>query len=334
MTEDESKRIDRIKGLLIILVVAGHFGQTIANTLQARWLLPAQATILLIYTFHMPAFLFLSGYLTKDVERSRSRSVGSLLLPYFTYQLIVGIALLVLRGTTEVFQNILVPQFGAWYLLTLFSYRYFLPDLLRVKHPLLLAACLSILSNMVTGIGDELSLKRSMGFLPYFLIGYIARQTGRKLETQAKVKRHPLICLTLIWVLMTVVCAKGQYNNAFSALTYRLYPQNYKEMQLSLLLDITLLIVGLTQIYTIIQLSDYLPEWIEDIGRDTLPLYLSHLVVFMGVSMMTNRAEASLARLICIVATIGSVVVFSSIKYRHWFNRLMNTIRHVVLKYD
>ena len=52
--------IDRLKGLAIFLVVAGHFiqqhelGGESENNVLVR----------IIYTFHMPLFFFLSGYVS------------------------------------------------------------------------------------------------------------------------------------------------------------------------------------------------------------------------------------------------------------------------------
>ncbi|WP_281276902.1 acyltransferase family protein [Enterococcus pingfangensis] len=53
-------QIDNIKGLLIILVVFGHM--LLASSKENNWLLT------LIYSFHMPAFIFLNGVFSKNVN--------------------------------------------------------------------------------------------------------------------------------------------------------------------------------------------------------------------------------------------------------------------------
>ena len=60
-------RYDNVKALLIFLVVLGHMTTDyVSDSHLVRW------TTLWIYTFHMPAFIFLSGlvhkhYITPDV---------------------------------------------------------------------------------------------------------------------------------------------------------------------------------------------------------------------------------------------------------------------------
>ena len=51
---------DNSRTLLILLVVAGHFIETI---FQNNWLLEGLKWI--IYAFHVPAFVFISGYFSK-----------------------------------------------------------------------------------------------------------------------------------------------------------------------------------------------------------------------------------------------------------------------------
>lgn len=69
------KRIDILKGIGIILVVAGHCGSPFRNY---------------IYTFHMPLFLFISGYLryrakTKDWSTFIKGKIKTILIPYILY---------------------------------------------------------------------------------------------------------------------------------------------------------------------------------------------------------------------------------------------------------
>jgi fucose 4-O-acetylase-like acetyltransferase len=75
------QQIDIAKGLGILLVVLGH-NRALTDGL------PAAHTV--IYLFHMPLFLFLSGTMTPSVMNSRQlfRRLGGLVKPY-----VVGVAL-------------------------------------------------------------------------------------------------------------------------------------------------------------------------------------------------------------------------------------------------
>ena len=56
---DESRAIDALKGLLLIAVIFGHLFTSRVLDDPIKYFL---------YGFHMPAFLFLSGYLTSNTK--------------------------------------------------------------------------------------------------------------------------------------------------------------------------------------------------------------------------------------------------------------------------
>lgn len=97
MTKIRLQDIDRAKGLAILLVVIGHLADQRHPPLDAQWYLDMKY---LIYHFHMPFFMFLSGfvyfYTFKNIHSvkeyfSYSRKKISRLLPPF---LIFGIFIL------------------------------------------------------------------------------------------------------------------------------------------------------------------------------------------------------------------------------------------------
>ena len=64
-------RYDNIKALLIFLVVLGHMTTDyVSDSHLVRW------TTLWIYTFHMPAFIFLSGLVHKHYITNEKASLG------------------------------------------------------------------------------------------------------------------------------------------------------------------------------------------------------------------------------------------------------------------
>lgn len=94
----ERQQLNNLKGILIILVVVGHFGQTISNLLPPDIAYVGYGTILFIYIFHMPLFMFVSGYLSKNAEKRRKMAFQGLFVPYIVYQLFVGLCMLVLTN--------------------------------------------------------------------------------------------------------------------------------------------------------------------------------------------------------------------------------------------
>ncbi|WP_062300354.1 acyltransferase family protein [Demequina maris] len=108
---------DQLKALLLVLVVFGH-----------AYMVPLgeDVTRYLIYSVHMPLFLFLSGYLLR-AESLRRRSFGGLLAHYWWRMLLAWLAISVLWRLTQQPQRgwswsglvgdlVLEPAFHLWYI--------------------------------------------------------------------------------------------------------------------------------------------------------------------------------------------------------------------------
>lgn len=100
--------IDKLKGFLILLVIIGHFGY--ANY-------PSMSILHdLIYSFHMPLFIFLSGYVVTTLPFNKLiKRLRSLIIPFF----VVG-ALFSLYNKGDVYSWLLMANKNyLWYLLIL-----------------------------------------------------------------------------------------------------------------------------------------------------------------------------------------------------------------------
>lgn len=116
--------IDALKGVAILLVVLGHSLQNFDPDLE--WL-PSRA----IYAFHMPLFMFVSGFVSWKVYKwaSVKKRAVQLLIPFFFS---IVLAWFVnywgfwsadgfLSYTSKV---IIQPDLGLWFLWVLFFYQY------------------------------------------------------------------------------------------------------------------------------------------------------------------------------------------------------------------
>ena len=103
--------IDALRGFAILLVIAGHVIQTLYGTdgLVFRY----------IYSFHMPLFVFLSGFVSYKIEtwKSVGKRFLQLIVPFFCYNVITffsaGFAGISLRDFVEFnLRVILRPDLG------------------------------------------------------------------------------------------------------------------------------------------------------------------------------------------------------------------------------
>ena len=108
---------DNAKFILIVLVVLGHFFTSYAFHNEM-----IGAIYKTIYSFHMPAFVLLSGlfakgfyekgYLTKITKR--------LILPYLIFQILYTIYYYFLYEHSSFSINLFAPQWSLWFLMSLF----------------------------------------------------------------------------------------------------------------------------------------------------------------------------------------------------------------------
>ncbi|WP_062131827.1 acyltransferase family protein [Demequina aestuarii] len=162
------RSIDAAVGLLVMLVVFSHA----IGPLSGR---PAEAITQWLFMFHMPAFVFLSGYLTRKSSGWSPRALaGRLLFPFAVFQVLhLGAASLVAGEIST--PTPLVPAWTTWYLLSLFAWRVAAPWLARIPHVLPVSVGVSITAGGLAVIGPQLSLGRTLGFLPFFVLGLVWR---------------------------------------------------------------------------------------------------------------------------------------------------------------
>lgn len=160
--------IDSIKGGLIFLVVLGHC-LSLGNAEDTRILHN------MIYCFHMPLFVFLSGYFTKKNERliSGIKSVFETFIVFHIYYIIVTCSF------PHTLYDLITPQWIYWYLLSLVFWRLlvlYLPfDKWNKTIVVSVAIVIAIIIGFIPLIGYPLSLSRTIIFFPFFILGYYGK---------------------------------------------------------------------------------------------------------------------------------------------------------------
>lgn len=184
---------DNVKILLMLLVVLGHVLPISSGKLSL-------ATYEWIFSFHMPLFVFISGYFTKTGNNEKFvQGILKLGETYVVFTLIhVSISLFILGKGVNFINVLLVPRWTLWYLLSLIWWRlilYITPFSIRNNH--LLLVVISVVLCLVMGwvpIGPIFSFHRTFSFLPFFVLGYVAAQTG----TINRIKMSPILAVALM----------------------------------------------------------------------------------------------------------------------------------------
>ncbi|MFC3039881.1 acyltransferase family protein [Virgibacillus xinjiangensis] len=260
---------DNAKVLLIFLVVFGHIIQPFISESQGM-----NTLYFWIYTFHMPAFILLSGFFARGSgDKGYIKKLAKkLLLPYFIFQaLYTGYYFLI--GKEAWLNGLFYPHWSLWFLFSLFCWHVLLYWFKKIPAPLsiLLAVQLGLIVGYFGDIGHTFSLSRTFVFFPFFLAGYWITE-----KQIMQVKRQ--------WVkvasigIMGVVAAAIHFAPEFSS-GWLLASKSYGDLGAAEAGSLLRFVVYLTAALMTISVLAWVPKkhtWFTDIGTRTLYVYLLH----------------------------------------------------------
>ncbi|WP_208868363.1 acyltransferase family protein [Microbispora triticiradicis] len=157
--------LDNAKFLAIVLVVSGHLVEDLRDVPAAH------ALYFYVYLFHMPLFIVISGYLSRNFTFSAGKArklISGLAVPYVIFEVAYSLPRYFLYGKLEI--SLLDPYYLTWFLMSLFLWRLSTPVWQQLRHPLVVAVGLSLLSG-TSALPDELSMNRTFGLLPFYVLG-------------------------------------------------------------------------------------------------------------------------------------------------------------------
>ncbi|MFC9845159.1 acyltransferase family protein [Streptomyces sp. NPDC060223] len=160
---------DNAKYLAIVLVAVGHAWEPVKG--QSRGL---EALYTVVYAFHMPAFILISGYFSRsfDMRADRlKRLVTGVAVPYIVFELAYSLFARWADHDPGQAISLLDPLYLTWFLAALFVWRLTTPLWKLVRWPLPLAVVIAMLASVSPEIGDDLDLQRVLQFLPFFVLG-------------------------------------------------------------------------------------------------------------------------------------------------------------------
>jgi fucose 4-O-acetylase-like acetyltransferase len=159
--------LDNAKFLLVVLVVIGHNWGPLIDDMRA-----VRAAWLVLYAFHMPAFILLCGYFSRHFtgrpDQIRKLAL-TVLAPYLIFETLYSVLYTLVWGRPFAITPT-TPTYVCWFLIALFLWRLTAPVWKAVPQPVAVAAALSLAAG-TTAIHYELALPRVLQFLPWFVLG-------------------------------------------------------------------------------------------------------------------------------------------------------------------
>ncbi len=316
---------DNLRFLLIFLVVFAHL-------LERAPAFPGSGLLYqIIYSFHMPAFIFLFGYYAKY---SPKRIAFTWIVPYFVFQtLYILFSQYVLKSDTKL--QYTTPYWILWYLLACIFYLLLIPlyDVAGKRCPWVIffaSVALALFAGYDKTVGYTMSLSRFVVFQPWFLLGFYCRKTGLAEKLRLSVKGR-LILGGVSVVLIALSAWLMKRIQIPSAILYGSYAYSGTERTLWMR-GTSMLIAFVWIVFLFFAVRPFLGKRIPvitHIGQNTLPVFLIHGFIARYIPVFHShllRSPWLLLLLTClIVLLLGNALCKKVVYYAgfSWLERLV-----------
>lgn len=276
---ERNHKFDVFKGILIFFVVLGHA----LIRLQRDSMNVAANMIAVIFSFHMPAFVFISGFFSKSTFKSNNsdKIAKQLLIPFLVSNLVMWF--LSSRRLSELFS----PGWTLWYLLALIIWRQSVCVFSKLRCSVLFSVVLALLIGF-TKADRFFSISRIVSFFPFFLLGY--KTDIRQINHLTEIKKSIAIVLLLLGILSVIVFqTKGiplgtifQMADSYGSIKEISLFQNVVFRLYSILL-------GCILTFSLLILLPSKKKSISYLGRNTFPIYLGHSYIIVLFEMTLTK---------------------------------------------
>ena len=275
MRAERDYHFDNIKFILIFLVVFGHIlRDTINNSNIDR------AFYLFIYYFHMPCFIIISGYFSKNLEKSYKKVLNIFVL-YLEFQLLQFLFRRYVLGES-LDLTFAKPYWSLWFLLAIAFWKLLLPYLVKIKYIFFASIILGVLVGYDKNIENYLALSRIIAFLPFFLFGYyLKKDTLLKIINSKKIRIAVYLSAITIFILTFIFAKDINYewmyaSSPYEELTVKSYAGSFRIILYLLGFILSLFIFIITPAKKMI---------FTHVGTNSLNIYLIHGFIMPIISM-------------------------------------------------
>ena len=283
--QDEKGRdyfFDNAKFILIMFVVIAHFVsplKTDQDKVMTVWIV--------INAFHMPAFIFISGYFAKSyITKDRQIRVNKL-VTYVMYYVFAQIGLSLyeyyILDRYQIETSMFAPRSSLWYLLCLIWWFVLLPYITRLKTPVVIgmAFLFGLLIGYDSAVSNYLAWSRVFSFFPFFIVGYYFKKEWlfkfRNICTQ--IAAAIVLVIAVIWTYYNLDdiprrIITGEYNYEDAHLKYFLH--------FPFMNRLIFYIVAFILVYAVLLLVPRGKAFFTKLGSRTLQVYILHRFLYMA----------------------------------------------------
>lgn len=320
--------IDNFKVLLIFLVVFNHiiaFNLVKVDTV-VRYVWYA------ITIFHMPAFIFVSGYLSKKPQNVL-KNFKNLLIPYILGYSLTWYSQIWLGRSVD--YEILRPTGTVmWYILALFIYRLTIEALGKIRFIVPLSIIIALWAGTRPEFTTFLSASRIVVFFPFFVAGYLWKSEYITAVRKFKGKWVLVpISGVLLWAIpnymisneMGVAIFRGNHGYKLCGLTD---PEG-------IVLRLLMYLVSFILIYTFLALLPDIKLPLTYVGRHTMGIYFFHypIMIIMNGLYLLQIPEMNNVWVLLGVSLVF-VLVLGSLPVDLLYTGVLNLVAFILIKKD
>lgn len=303
--------IDNARAILITLVVTGHLLPTISSYLGG-------AINMWIYAFHMPAFVAISGYLSRSYRnepQQLGRILSALFVPYVLFQVLQAVLRVVVRGQ-DFDLHLWSPSWTLWFLLALFVWRLATPLFKALRYPIVFALAIAVIAPIDPSLDTILTWGRILAFLPFFVLGLLTRP--EHLEKLQEFKHKYLGYVVLATGLALSFMIHERYSISIFYMSTSYEKSGISSLH-GVLARMLILAAAALAVLAFLVVTPQRRHWWTNIGRNSLTVYLLHapIIYALRYSSFMDGIDGALGTVLVVLAAVALTLALS----REWVSR-------------
>jgi fucose 4-O-acetylase-like acetyltransferase len=283
---------DNAKFLAITLVVLGHvWGQFYKHDEYIR------AAYTFVYAFHMPLFVFTTGYFSRSFSRSTDKVrtlIGQVVAPYVIFVLLYRAETWWIKGVPFDLNTAFQPHFLMWFLLALLGWRLAAPLWPHLRHPFAVAVAVALVAGSSRVMLDG-TTGRMMTLLPFFVLGLTIRPERLAVLRRPAARWYGAAVLA-VGLGGALVVAHRFHRHPFD-MRWLWWTDGYQTMHVAPLTGMAvrsgMILVGLVLVAAFLAVVPRGRTWFTWLGTGTMYVFLLHgliLKAFDYLGLLTARA--------------------------------------------
>lgn len=317
--------VDNIKVLLIFSVVFGHVIEYYIK--DSNYL---KGIYIFIYIFHMPLFIFISGYLSKNTNKSQKGAFKNLLIPYIFFNMLWYTVVYI--GTKDFMFSLIYPGWTLWYLISLFFWRISLKYLVKIKYIITISFVIGLIIGLLPKGESILSISRTITFLPFFLLGYFSEEKNFTIiKKMGKINSFIVILVFIAIAFYIAINDSVPYEFLYNS-------KSYFNMGLTIVQGVifrSLLYLG--AILLSICIINFIPnkrKFYTHIGEYTMNIYVFHIYLILIVFFfIPNWDIGAMRKMLLLISPICITYILSSRSVEKFYDIIFNIINKHLSRY-